>query len=474
MVDLRHGSRHRLLLVLAATGSIAAAQPVHAQAKPISPQTERAEAAQRASVLRLSGSNPIGTRLARDLLIAYGAQAKLTSVREVPGSIPEEIAIIMQAPEASRIVRGEIKAHGSTTAFADLLAGKADIGMASRRVTAAEAGSLAAARIGDVLRAEQEHVISLDGVAFIVHRNNPVRTLTIPQLRDLMSGVATRWSSVGGADIPVVLHGNDSRSGTADLIRQKVLGRGATMAKTITIFESSEDVADAVAAEPGAIGFVGTAFTRNARPISIANECGLPPAAPTPFLVKAEDYPLSRRLYFYVGNKRATLTDDFLKFALSPSAQASIEHAGFAGLDPILAPVEPILPTSSTGRTASNDASWAKLVGGAQRMSVTFRFDVGRATLDSRASRDLERVRGWMKQQGAGRSLMLIGHSSSDGDFAANVALSLQRAREVETQLRALGVTPEATHGVGPIAPVACDTSAEGAHLNRRVEVWVR
>ena len=111
---------------------------------------------------------------------------------------------------------------------------------------------------------------------------------------------------------------------------------------------------------------------------------------------------------------------------------------------------------------------------GAQRLSVTFRFELGKATLDNRASRDLDRVRDWTKQAGAGRSLILIGHSSSDGDFGSNVALSLHRAREVDAQLRALGVVPEATHGVGPIAPVACDTSAEGANLNRRVEVWIR
>ncbi len=460
--------------MMAATAAIVTAEPVCAQARLTPAQAERAEAVQRAVVLRLSGSNPVGTRLARDLLIAYGAQAKLTSVREESGPAQEEIAIVMQAPEASRTVRGEIKAHGSPTAFTDLLAGKADIGMASRRVTAAEAGTLAAARIGDMLRPEHEHVISLDGVAFIVHRNNPVQALTIPQLRDLVSGVTTRWSSVGGPDIPVVLFGNDSRSGTADLIRQKVLGRGATMAKTIAMFESSEDVADAVAAEPAAIGFVGAAFTRNARPISIASECGLAPTAPTPFLVKAEDYPLSRRLYFYVGNKRTALADDFLKFALSRSAQATIEHAGFAGLDPVLAPAEAIRPTSSTGQTVSNDTGLAPLVAGAQRLSVTFRFELGKATLDNRASRDLDRVRDWTKQAGAGRSLILIGHSSSDGDFGSNVALSLHRAREVDAQLRALGVVPEATHGVGPIAPVACDTSAEGANLNRRVEVWIR
>jgi phosphate transport system substrate-binding protein len=474
VLNLRRTTRQGLLLILTASGAIATTEPVRAQARPTPTQAERADSVPRASVLRLSGSNPVGIRLARDLLIAFGAHAKLTSVREEPGPVPEEIAIVMQAPEASRTIRGEIRAHGSPTAFTDLMAGKADIGMASRRVTAAEAGMLAAARMGDMQRPEHEHVISLDGVAFIVHRNNPVQALTLPQLRDLVSGVTTRWSSVGGPDIPVVLYGNDTRSGTADMIRQKVLGRGAVMAKTIRMFESSEDVADAVAAEPAAIGFVGTAFARNARPIAIASECGLAPAAPTAFLVKAEDYPLSRRLYFYVGNKHTALTDDFLKFASSPSAQASIEHAGFASLDPVLAPAEAVRPTSATGHTPASDKAMAGLVGGAQRLSVTFRFELGKATLDSRANRDLDRVRLWMKQAGVGRSLILIGHSSSDGDFASNVALSLLRAREVDAQLRTLGVMAEAAHGVGPAAPVSCDTTAEGANLNRRVEVWIR
>ena len=451
----------------------AAATPVSAE----SAWTGSAHGDPATSSLRLSGSTPMGSRLARELVIAYGARNRLTGVREEFGASSEEMTFVMTASEAARTLNGEVRAHGSPTAFLDLLNGTTDVGMASRRINMAEAKALAAANLGDLLRPGNENVVSMDGVAVIVHRDNPVRSLSIHQLRDLLSGATSNWSSISGQDRLVVVYAPQDRSGTTDLVKQKVLTGGSSFGKGSVRFVADPDLADAVAADPAAIGLVGSAYTRNARVVPVAGECGLPPALPTAFGLKTEEYPLSRRLYFYVADKHTPMVEDFLKFALSSDAQTAIARAGFAGLDPELGPplppnAEP--PPGSPPAAVTHSQTLRETLRGARRLSVTIRFDLAKVTLDSRAVADLDRLAVWARGAGAGKSLILVGHSSADGEFDANVMLSRQRAREVEARLRAMGIQPAANIGVGPVQPVICDAEPESGNLNRRVEVWVR
>ncbi len=424
----------------------------------------------------------MGSRLVRHLLLAYGAKDRVSAMEEQPGPQPEETIFLIQPSESLRQLRAEVKAHGSPSAFADLLAGTTDIGLASRRPDAAEVRALAAARVGEMLRPGNENVVALDGIVLIVHRDNPVRALTPAQVTDLLSGAVTNWSAMGGPDRPVAVYADDSRSGTFDTIRRRLFTRAAALAATAEHFEAHEDVADAVAGDPGGIGFVALAYTRNARPVALARACGLPPVEPTAFQVKTEEYPLSRRLYFYVGDRRSPVAEDFLRYALSPAAEAAIGRAGFAGLGPMVETGEsvvPAQPATAQPATASpaaqaQAASLRSALAGAHRLSVTIRFESGQAMVDSRGAADLERLKLWVRQAGAGTSLTLVGHSSADGDFGANVVLSRQRAQEVANRLRGLGVPVASVLGVGPAVPVACDGPAEDANLNRRVEVWVR
>ena len=445
----------------------------------------RLPVAQRAGLLRLHGSNTIGSQLGPDLLLAYGRDAKLTASHEVPGTGPEERTIVMEGVETTQSLSGEVHAHGSATAFTDLSNGKADLGMASRRIDAAEVQALKAAGLGDMLKPGNENVISLDGVAFIVNRGNPLTTLTLAQLRDLMSGRVTRWSQVGGADLPVTIYSRDAKSGTFDLIRERVLGRDAKLAASAKLFESSEDLADAVASDDSAIGFVGVAYARNAKPIGIGGACHLPPSQPSLFAVKTEEYVLTRRLYIYAGDGRSPLADDFRRFVLQPVVYPVMEGAGFVSLEPILAGddvrtarlanIQPAVLPPEIARAGKGELrAFQSAIEGARRLSMTIRFELAKADLDSRAEEDLARMAQWARTAGSGRKIVLVGHSSADGDYGRNVGLSQRRVAEVAARLRSLGVQVAGAVNVGPVSAVVCDGKPEDSNLNRRVEIWVR
>jgi phosphate transport system substrate-binding protein len=85
----------------------------------------------------------------------------------------------------------EVQTGGSGRGLADARQGKADIGMASRA-------------LGEAEKDLQGLPIARDGVAVIVHRDNPVRALSDAQVVDIYTGKITNWKQVGGRDMSVL------------------------------------------------------------------------------------------------------------------------------------------------------------------------------------------------------------------------------------------------------------------------------
>ena len=444
----------------------------------------RLPAADRAGALRISGANSMGVQLMPALLLDYGLEAGLVAAQEEVTTDPALRVFQLQAAESARRLRVQVSSRGSSNAFTDLLGGQADIGMSTRRASDAEARALQASGPAGGQRSDHEQVIGLGGVVIIVHRDNPLRTLSIAQLRELLSGAMSRWPAGGGSGLPVTVYALDRRSGEFDAVQERILGPGTKLAPQAKLFESHEDLADAVAADPSAIGFVGVAYARNARPLGLEQECGLG-GNPTPFQLKTEEYPLSRRLYLYATGRASPLARDMMAYAGAARAQGVVQESGFVSLDPLLASPEDsaaqlagagnFLPEDQKAIAAAPVQALREMLGGARRLSVTFRFEAGRAELDARAEADLERLAQWARQTKTPESsLALVGHASPDGQFASNLELSRARAQSVADRLRKMGVTVPRVEGVGPVNQVVCSRNAVENDMNRRVEVWVR
>jgi phosphate transport system substrate-binding protein len=66
--------------------------------------------------------------------------------------------------------------------------------------------------------------LALDGIAVVVHPNNPVEALTMENLRDIFVGVQHGWQNAGGRRYPITVFSGMDGSGTAHLFRERVLG----------------------------------------------------------------------------------------------------------------------------------------------------------------------------------------------------------------------------------------------------------
>jgi phosphate transport system substrate-binding protein len=411
-------------------------------------------------LVRLHGSNTIGAELAPALAEAF--LAKKTGAKTIVRHRTGADEVVVEARNGDALVDSiEVFAHGSGTAFEDLLSGKCDIGMASRRIKSDEAAKLA--KFGNMESAASEHVIGLDGIVVIVNPSNPVVTLTKEQLASLFSGAVKNWQEVGGISQPVVVHARDDKSGTFDTFKHLVL-KDKPLAGDAKRFEASDELSDAVAAEAGGVGFVGLPYVRSTKPVMV-EEAGSVPSAPSPLTVSTEDYPLARRLYLYAPPAVSVVTREFVDFVLSEDGQKIVQASGFVDLRPQCNPA----------RCANCSAQYRDAVKNACRLSVDFRFDRGSTELDNRGLRDLQRLVTLMgRPEFAGKAVLLFGFSDGKGSTAENLGLSQKRASLIGDQLRGRGLAVDGITGLGGQMPVADDSTEDGRQRNRRVEVWVR
>ena len=437
--------------------------------------------AQPVPTLRLSGSSTVGDKLAPALLSDWFKRAGYPSIRVVEGQ-PEESEIVAEGAEKADPLRASIRAHGTGTGLTDLAAGRADLWMASRQPTRPELDVAAKAGIRQ-LDTAGEHTIALDGLRIIVNRDNKVSRLSLAQVADLFSGKVTRWSDVGGVALPVTLYGRAANSGTYDTFASLVLVGGRTMVSARAM-ATNEDLADAVASDPGGIGFVGFAYERNAKSVDIVTSCGLV-VSPNAFTVKTLEYPLAQRLYLYTGATVAPEVGKFLEFAQSLDAQPTVVRAGFIDFSQGASDARYTgrrLDTAGDardgGRTVIRETDLQELedaTAGAARLTTTFRFVAGSDRLDSQAQADVDRLaQGLKTPEFAGSKVTLIGFTTSQGSYTENRTISRQRAEVVRQALESKGVKITAATGVGPAAPVACNTDPATRALNQRVEVWIQ
>ncbi|MFO1495474.1 MAG: PstS family phosphate ABC transporter substrate-binding protein [Lysobacterales bacterium] len=407
--------------------------------------------------IRLHGSNTVGSKLGPELLAAYARQRGYVGVQTADAGA-EEYRVEGRNARGERFI-GIVKAHGTNTGYADLVSAQADLWMASRAAKPEEVEAAKAA-IGDLHSAEQEHVIALDGLALIVHPDNPLAQLSIDQIRRAYAGEVQNWSAFGGPNRPIHLYGRDDQSGTYDSFKSMVLGERA-LAPTTQRFESSRDLEAAVAGDPSALGFVGYSYVRQSKALAVFQGATLP-LRPDSLSISTEDYLLARRLYLYSAQNASAEVQDFLRFVLAPAGQAVVSSIGFVAQNVFVAEAEPV---------AGNPEGYYAVVADAERLSVNFRFRPESSTLDSRGMRDIERLGAFMQRpENQGKALRLAGFAAPGERTPIITLLTVNDRVDIIAQLLAArGVATEISRGfVGGIA-----VAPSGQARNERVEVWL-
>ncbi len=198
---------------------------------------------------------------------------------------------------------------GSGSGITAVSEGRCDIGLASRALKDEEKEQ------GLV-----ETTLALDGIAVIVHPENPVNDLDMETIAKICTGEITDWSQVGGSDGEIVLIGREAGSGTRDGF-ESITGTedACQYSQELT---STGDVIATVAGNQNAIGYASLASVKDT--VKALSVNGVIPSEDT---VKDGSYAIQRP--FMLVTKEGA--------ELSPVARAFFDYATSAEAAPVIA-----------------------------------------------------------------------------------------------------------------------------------------
>ena len=438
--------------------------------------------------LRLSGSSTIGDILIPALLEAFALRSGY-GLRRERDDADHATFVLFEEAEGEPVARFRVRATSTDEGFADLLADEADIAMALREIRGAEARLAAAAGLGDLDGAGRSRVLALDALVPVVAPGNPVRAISMLELARVFGGVIDNWADLGGPDAPITLHLRDAGSGLGQAVEDRLLApSGLVLAEGAVRHGSDADLARAVADDRLGLGLASYAETGNTQPLAIRGACGFTLRAERR-TIKTEDYPLTAPLFLYLPARRLPkIGRDFLSYLRSAPAQIVIRRAGFVDQAPEEVPVAEqgdrfVNAIMQSGPEIGLDE--LKRMAGAlapmRRLTTSFRFRPGSARLDAQSLSNVEQLaRALEEGRYDARRLVFVGFSDGQGPAAGNRRIAMDRAEAVRGAVVAAAEGAELdrvtldVEAFGEALPMACDDSAWGRQVNRRVEVWVR
>ncbi len=215
--------------------------------------------------------------------------------------------------ERHEYVTADVEGGGSRLGVILARENQIDIGTASRKPTAGEERDPET----DAKRLWWT-AVAQDGIALVVHPQNAVDGLTLPQVRDIFSGRILDWEEIGGASGEIVVVSREDGSGTREVFEEMVMGKRRVTLAAI-VMPSSEAVVEYIAHHPTAIGYVSMGYlSPQVKALPIEG------VSPTPEDVQSGAYPLTRPLYLLTGQAPTGEVKAFIEFALSPTGQAVV------------------------------------------------------------------------------------------------------------------------------------------------------
>ena len=239
----------------------------------------------------------------------------------VAGSTSVQPYIELLAEEFELLYPGsgiDIQGGGSSAGITAAESGAADIGMSSRW-----------------LKRVEEHLwsveIAKDGLALIVHPNNPVTNLSLEQVRDIYAAVITDWSQLGGRQAKIHLIAREEGSGTRSAFEEMVMSSGspgsdstARITPRAIVQNSNGAVRQLVAGDPNSIGFISLGLVdQTVKALKLGG------VEASPENVMDGSYILFRPFLFVSKSIPPTgLAMEFINFILSPQGKELMTQEG--------------------------------------------------------------------------------------------------------------------------------------------------
>lgn len=234
-------------------------------------------------------------------------------------------------PIAQKVAEAYMKEHpetkisisggGSGNGIKALIDRTTDIANSSRAIKKEEI-EMAKAKGSDPV----EFIVAYDCIVPVVHTSNPIKDITVDQLKAMYKGEIRNWKEIGGPDKPVVIISRDTSSGTYEVWEEKVMKKERVFPGAL-LLASNGAIVQAVSKNPNAIGYIGLGYMDSSIKMLTVN--GITGSKETTL---NKSFPVSRPLYMYTPVKLAGEIKTFMDYMVSGKGQKLVEEEGFIPL----------------------------------------------------------------------------------------------------------------------------------------------
>jgi phosphate binding protein len=227
-------------------------------------------------------------------------------------------AFMAANPDISLAISG----GGSGNGIKALSEGLCNIAMSSRDIKDSEVEQARAKGVTPV-----KTPVAVDALVPVVHPENPVTGLSIEQLRDVYAGKVTNWKDLGGKDDTIVVISRDTSSGTYETWVELIMKKDK-VAPSALLQASNGAVAQAVAKNQKAIGYIGFGYLNNA-----LKKLDVNGIEATPATALAKQWPIARELYIFTNGQPSGAVKKLIDFLIDPQkGQKAVSEVGYIPL----------------------------------------------------------------------------------------------------------------------------------------------
>lgn len=175
-------------------------------------------------------------------------------------------------------------------------------------------------------------VVAHDALAIVVHTSNPIKNISMEQLKGILSGMIISWKELGvNYDKPIQLINDSAGAGTRAAMEELVMGRsrdkkirGTPITLMSVVVNSSAEMKSNIANLKYAIGYLPFSYLDSTvKAISING------VLPTYASAHKGNYRLFRDLYYAIKKDATGLELAYIYYVLSPEGQDIVVQEGF-------------------------------------------------------------------------------------------------------------------------------------------------
>ena len=174
----------------------------------------------------------------------------------------------------------------------------------------------------------KETPVAVDGLAIYLHTSNPVKELTLGQIKDIYTGKTTNWKEVGGKNAKIILYSRENNSGTYAYFKEHVLQNG-DFHPTAQTLSGTATVVNSVSKDPNSIGYGGIAYAKGIKHALVKKDADSPAIEPNMENVLSAAYPISRYLYWYALGEPSGEIKKLVDWVLGAEGQAIVKEVGY-------------------------------------------------------------------------------------------------------------------------------------------------